>query len=130
MALFMVLGSLATSCQKEHFAEPQTTMEQSEDLYVVHYTVDGTTYIQTLNSEEEYDALLRQLLQWAREGKRVRFYDSNRHTASNATKDILHYDTTNENDAITWCKERADEGFEVEMEYDPVRGIYHCTATK
>ncbi len=129
MALFMVLGCLATSCQKENFNEMQISTEQQEALYTLQYTVDGVTYTQTLYSDEEYDALLHQLLLWAQEGKRVRFHDVNRHTGTNATKDTLHYDTTNENDAIAWCKARADEGYTVDMSFDPRTGLYHCTAT-
>ena len=128
MALFTVLGSLATSCQKENFDEMQISTEQQNALYVVQYTVDGVTYTQTLYSDEEYDALLQQMLLWAREGKRVRFHDVNCYNGTSSTKGTLHYYTDNEADAKAWCAARAEEGYEVTCEWDARLGKYHCIA--
>ena len=128
VTLFAVLGSLATSCQKETLTElsPVTTQDET---YLITYSVDGVSMQTRLNGDEALRAFLQRLTALAREGHRVTVRNDN--TVSQAsTKEVITYHTTSEDDANEWAAKMIRDGYEVEIDYDDKTGEYVCTAAK
>ncbi|MBR5093061.1 MAG: hypothetical protein IKX32_06280 [Bacteroidales bacterium] len=128
VALFAVLGTLATSCQKETLTELSPVAAQAE-TYLITYSVDGVSMQTRLNGDEELRAFLRRLTALAREGHRVTVRNEN--TAGQAsTKEVITYHTTSEDDANEWAAKMIRDGYEVEIDYDEKTGEFVCTAIK
>ena len=128
VALFAVLGTLATSCQKETLTElsPVTTQDET---YLITYSVDGVSMQTRLNGDEALRAFLQRLTALAREGHRVTVRNDN--TVSQAsTKEVITYHTTSEDDANEWAAKMIRDGYEVEIDYDEKTGEFICTAIK
>lgn len=128
VALFAVLGTLATSCQKETLTELSPVAAQAE-TYLITYSVDGVSMQTRLNGDEELRAFLRRLTALAREGHRVTVRNEN--TAGQAsTKEVVTYHTTSEDDANEWAAKMIRDGYEVEIDYDEKTGEFICIAIK
>ena len=128
VALFAVLGTLATSCQKETLTELSPVAAQAE-TYLITYSVDGVSMQTRLNGDEALRAFLRRLTALAREGHRVTVRNEN--TAGQAsTKEVITYHTTSEDDANEWAAKMIRDGYEVEIDYDEKTGEFVCIAIK
>ena len=128
VALFAVLGTLATSCQKETLTELSPVTAQAE-TYLITYSVDGVSMQTRLNGDEELQAFFRRLTALAREGHKVTVRNGN--TVSQAsTKEVITYHTTSEDDANEWAAKMIIDGYEVEINYDEKTGEFICTAIK
>ena len=128
VALFAVLGTLATSCQKETLTELSPVTAQAE-TYLITYSVDGVSMQTRLNGDEALRAFLRRLTALARQGHSVTVRNGN--TVSQAsTKEVITYHTTSEDDANEWAAKMIIDGYEVEINYDEKTGEFICTAIK
>ena len=111
VALFAMLGTLATSCQKETLTELSPVTAQNE-TYLITYSVDGVSMQMRLNGDEALRAFLHRLTALAREGHRVTVRNEN--TAGQAsTKEVVTYHTTSEDDANEWAAKMIRDGYEV-----------------
>ena len=128
VALFAVLGTLATSCQKETLTELSPVTAQAE-TYLITYSVDGVSMQTRLNGDEALRDFLHRLTALAREGHKVTVRNGN--TVSQAsTKEVITYHTTSEDDANEWAAKMIIDGYEVEINYDEKTGEFICTAIK
>ena len=128
VALFAVLGTLATSCQKETLTELSPVAAQAE-TYLITYSVDGVSMQTRLNGDEELRAFLRRLTALAREGHRVTVRNEN--TVSQASaKEVITYRTKSEDDAAEWLDKMYKDGYTVSMDYDDETGEFVCIAIK
>lgn len=128
VALFAMLGTLATSCQKETLTELSPVTAQNE-TYLITYSVDGVSMQMRLNGDEALRAFLHRLTALAREGHRVTVRNEN--TAGQAsTKEVVTYHTTSEDDANEWAAKMIRDGYEVEIDYDEKTGEFICIAIK
>lgn len=100
VALFMVLVSMAVSCQKETITEPTGIVADAQSVYLVHYSIGGEHYQATLYSEAEYTALMHRLMALAREGYEVSIADGNCASQTATSKKTVVYTTRSEEDAI------------------------------
>ncbi|MBQ4478372.1 MAG: hypothetical protein II945_07160 [Bacteroidales bacterium] len=130
VALFMLLGTLAVSCQKENIVEPNATEAQACTVRAVSYTIDGVEHLTVLHCDEEWDAFLSWMLALSKEGRQVYFRNLNATGTTAQTKEVITYTTTNENDAKTWIRKKADEGYAVTMYFDDDLKAWVCIATK
>ena len=131
MALLLVLGTMAVSCQKETTNEPQMANAELGTVYTVRYSINGVTYTERLSSEAEFDALLLRLMALSRNGNDVEISNGNYAQCGNATKQQpIIFTTTNENEAIVWTKQKTKEGYTVTVSYDTETGVYTCIAVK
>ena len=86
VALFAVLATMAVSCQKENFMEPQSSVMEVDSVRSVLYSVNGVEHSVTLYNDEEWDAFVDTMMSLARQGYDVRFVDQNAAAHSIATK--------------------------------------------
>lgn len=130
VALIAVLGVTAVSCQKEQNVGPQTSVTEPAAKYTVTYSVNGVVHTALLQSDEELNALLRQLMAYARQGYRVVVADSMSTSSLTSSKETVVYTTTDEGEALSWAEEKVKEGYIVDISFDETTGVYTCTATR
>lgn len=132
LALFSMLSLIAASCQKEEVVDyvPTTLISEAETMYTVQYTIDGVLYQATPHNKAERTEFFRQLFAMAKNGHEVFFYDGNRTDQCVATKDVVHYSTTNEDEAIAWAEKMYDNGYKVSIQYDKEKKVYICIAIR
>ena len=132
VALLAVLGTMAVGCQKESITElqPETSISEAGTVYTVQYAVNGVLHTETLHSEEEYNALLMQLMALSRCGAVVEISDDNYSPNAFPTKESITYTTPSESDATNWTKQKMSEGYKVRVTYDTTNNVHVCTAYK
>lgn len=126
VALMGVLAMVAVSCQKENMNEWQSGVEVSESVKVVKYTVNGEMYTVAVNGEEEWDALMERMLSLTEMGYDVRIVGNS--CQQGGTKEVEVKKTPDKQEAKEWSKEKAADGYTVDMTYR--EGEYTCVATK
>ena len=127
VALIALIGLTATSCQKENIVDPQGTVADVT-LKTVYYTVDGVTSQATFVSEESWNEFLDWLVTLAEEGHRVNFRNANQERS--IKKDVVTYTTKSHDDAVAWANMMEKTGYEVYINYEPLTGVYTCTAVR
>lgn len=132
VALFSVLSLLAIGCQKENVTDyvSETTISEVGVVYRVQYTVDGVQHQITLHSPAERTDFFRQLLTMAKNGHEVVFYNGDKTEQCAATKDVVHYSTAEEGDALTWADKMYENGYKVRITYDEKKKVFNCIAWK
>ena len=63
----------------------------------------------------------------ARQGYNVVIYSGNR-TVGASTKEIVTFTTTDEDEAKQWAKDMTNQGYDVQISYEPKTGIWTCIA--
>jgi len=129
-ALLATLGLAATSCQKENITESGRIATEMCAEKTLHYTIGGMHFSQTVNNEEEYDALLMRLIALSREGYDVNIFGNNYTYGAVASKEVITYTTQSESDAVAWTKQKIHEGYSVSVTFNEETGYYTCIATK
>lgn len=128
-ALFAtMLGTLATSCQKETLFESQTPNAESYAMYTMVYGVNGVQYYSSLNSESELDELIYQLIELSETSSAVDFALYN--YTFGLSKETLHYNTSDINKAVAWSKQKALQGYRIYVTYDEDNNTYCLSAVK
>lgn len=132
VALLAVLGTMAVGCQKENITElrPETSISETGTVYTVQYAVDGVLHTETLHSEEEYNALLMQLMALSRSGAVVEISDDNYSPNAFPTKESVTYTTPSDEDAAAWTQQKTSEGYRVRVTFDTTNNVHVCTAYK
>ena len=132
VALLVVLGTMAVGCQKENITElqPETSISETGTVYTVQYAVDGVLHTETLHSEEEYNALLMQLMALSRSGAVVEISDDNYSPNAFPTKESITNTTPSESDATKRTKQKMSEGYKVRVTYDTTNNVHVWTAYK
>lgn len=129
VALFAVLGTLVTSCQKENITNLSPVTTQTAETYLIAYSVDGVSMQMQLNGDEELRAFLRRITALARQGHRVTVRNANALSQS-LSKERVEYRTKSEDDANEWAQKMIKDGYEVAIDYDDETGEFVCTAIK
>lgn len=127
ITLFALLSMMAFSCQKENFTEVQPAAASEASAYTLRYTVDGTTYHATFQTNAERLSFIRHLVALAREGHSVRIGNT---AGINASKEVVTFTTTSSDEAASWAADMESQGYVVDITYDKKKGIYICTATR
>lgn len=130
IAAIAMMATLATSCQKENLENGMSMTEavQGNEVSVVQFTLDGTDYRITLHNEEERMSFIHTLVALAKEGHDVYFFDSRASSQNIATKDVVTYVTSDEDDATAWANKMMLNGYHVHITYDEDKGLYTCVA--
>ena len=126
VALFAVLATMAVSCQKENFVEPQSAVAEVGTVRTVSYAVDGVAHQVTLHGDEEWDAFVDSMMSLSEQGYDVRIINESAASQFPATKDVQTITTTDRNEAKAWAKQKSDEGYAVAINHD--NGVYTCVA--
>ena len=123
---------MAAGCQKENVTDyaTGTSISEADTVYMVQYSVDGVLYNTTLYGKAERTEFFRQLFAMAKKGHEVVFYDGNKTWQFAATKEIVHYSTTDESDALAWADKMYDKGYKVSIQYDEENKVFNCVAWK
>ena len=77
VALFAVLATMAVSCQKENFVEPQSAVAEVGTVRTVSYAVDGVAHQVTLHGDAEWDAFVDSMMSLSEQGYDVRIINEN-----------------------------------------------------
>lgn len=77
VALFAVLATMAVSCQKENFVEPQSSVAEVGTVRTVSYAVDGVAHQVTLHGDAEWDAFVDSMMSLSEQGYDVRIINEN-----------------------------------------------------
>ena len=125
MALFTVLGLVATSCTKESAMDGIGVVATTQSAV---YIVDGQQHYANPQTDEEWSAFLDSMFALVEEGHTVQFWRSSVQTSS--TKEKVTYTTTSLSDAKAWCDQKANEDYIVTMTYNQETGEYNCIAVK
>jgi len=125
-ALFLVLMTMAVSCQKENIVEPQSATAEIGTVRTVSYAVNGVAHRVTLYSDTEWDNFVESLFALSDQGYDVRFIDEGASSQVPHTKDVQTITTTDRNEAKTWAKAKSSEGYAVEIHQ--ANGVYTVVA--
>lgn len=128
LALFLVLGMMMASCQKESFSDDAVFAGQKVETIHVVYSVDGNVFQTVLSGEEAWSDFISQMIALAKEGHDVTFSRNGSLVA--ATKEVVTFVTTSEEEANHWAHQMEENGFMVNIVYDKKTGKYTCTAVK
>lgn len=132
VALFVVLATMAVSCQKENVMDfaSETAVSEVGTVYTVQYAVDGVLHSATIHNEAEEQALMQYLMALTREGHEVSIYDEEAYSHSVATKETQVHTTTSEANATAWTLQKIHEGYKVTTIHNTDTGEYTCIATR
>ena len=125
IALLTVLEVTVTGCTKEDVAD---NMGIVATIHSVTYIVDGQQYYANPQTDGEWSEFLDRMFALAEEGRTVHFWRCD--VQASSKKEKLTYTTTSLADAKAWCKQKADEGYNVAMTYDQQTGKYTCNAVR
>ncbi|MBP5340747.1 MAG: hypothetical protein J6Y52_00060 [Bacteroidales bacterium] len=129
MAMFALLGILATGCQKENINPETVTATDTACRYMVKYSVDGVHNQAQFQTEEEQRAFLHSLMALAREGHVVCLFGNDTSSAS-LTKETVVYRTPDETNALTWADKMRNDGYTVTITFDEDKEEFVCIAIK
>ena len=130
VALFAVLGTIATSCQKENEFDKTTIEVGQNTIYRVSYSIDGKIYQLTLIGDDAWHDFLNRMFALAEEGHTVTFNNENVTSQTVSAKDVVTYTTTNKDEALSWAERMGNDGYVVTIKYDKGTGVYTCIAEK
>ena len=132
MALCSVLTMMAVGCQKEEILNPiqDAAISENGTVYTVQYAVDGVLHQELSHSKQERTDLFHRLFALAREGKEICVSSGEKIGSVLATKDVVIYSTTIEDDAIAWAEKMIDGGYRVTIKFDAEKKVYNCTARR
>ena len=131
--LLTALAAIFMACEKNNTTIDNGTTNGNGDNTaierVIIYTVGGNEKKRTLETESEWDAMLEQLCDQARNGSEVTFYNT-RHTTGiksyqkKYSKDNNTISTTNREELKNWMKEKEKQGLTVCISYDENSGTW------
>ncbi len=144
VAFAAALGMVAAGCQREDNEDRQTvdtmvdtttdtTVDTTANMavaYTVQYSVDGVAYTAVVHSDEEYDALMEQLLALVRDGAVVEMWGEGYRPGVTLSNRTVRHTSSNSSDMVSWSKRKAKEGYRVTLTYDTKSKKYVCTARR
>ncbi len=128
VALFVVLATMAVSCQKENLVEPQSTTAEVGTVRTVLYAVDGVEHVVTLYGDDAWNVFVNNMLVLSEQGHDIRFINESAKTSVLHTKETQTLITTSQSEANTWMREKGDEGYTVTLKHE--NGQYTCVAVR
>ena len=128
VALFVVLSTMAVSCQKENIVEPISTVSEISNARKVLYSIDGVEHTVILRGDEAWTNFIRSMMSLTEEGHSVRIANENASVRQHATKDTHIYTTKDPDDATAWTQKMLNDGYSVSVAYS--NGVYTCIASK
>ena len=128
VAVFLMLTTMAVSCQKERTMEPQSAVAEIGTVRTVHYIVNGVDHQITLYSDAEWDAFVDSMMSLSEQGKEVRIINEDAATQTSMAKDIQTFTTTDKDEAKAWVKQKTEEGYAVTILFKD--DVYTCVAVK
>lgn len=129
VALFLVLGFVAVSCQKEDLSNIPVVAGQEETTVNAVYSINGEMFYTVLHGESAWHDFIKQMLALAREGYEVSF-SRNGNSLAASTKEKVTYVTKSEDDANDWARKMSNDGYIVTITYDDETGEFTCVAIK
>ena len=130
ISLFAMLGTIATSCQKENEFDKTPIEVGRNTIYRVCYSIDGKIYQLTLIGDDAWHDFLNRMFALAEEGHTVTFNNENVTSQTVSAKDVVTYTTTNKDEALSWAERMGNDGYVVTIKYDKGTGVYTCIAEK
>lgn len=135
IAIMALLASLSAGCQKEKIAAviENSTVEHAfsnEAQRTACYTVDGVGYQITVTGDAAWNDFLRSMLDMAEQGYTVTVSTGNGTTQQGIAKEVVTYTTADKNDAMAWCDNMLNNGYDVTMYYDSVNNVFVCIAER
>ncbi|MBR1765467.1 MAG: hypothetical protein IJ745_00330 [Bacteroidales bacterium] len=130
IALIAVLGTMAVGCQKEQPIELQSSITEIGTVYTVQYSVNGVLHQETLVGEQAWSGFLHCMLALAEEGYEVSVANENISSRAVATKEVVTYSSSSQEDAYSWCDKMVLSGYTVTITYDKEKKVYNCIAIK
>jgi len=130
VAIFLALGTMFTGCLKEDYANVTDINTEVSAARTIGYSVNGVVQTVTVNSNEELEQFIRQLLALAREGYEVNCYDTSLFSGTSVSKEVVIYHAKTEDEAAAWSAAMILQGYHVSYDYDKELGVYVCTAIK
>lgn len=128
VALFVVLATMAVSCQKENLVEPQSTTAEVGTVRTVLYAVDGVEHVVTLYGDDAWNVFVNNMLVLSEQGHDIRFINESAKTSVLPTKETQTLTTTSPSEANAWMREKGDEGYTVTLKHE--NGQYTCVAVR
>jgi hypothetical protein len=128
VALFVVLATMAVSCQKENLVEPQSTTAEVGTVRTVLYAVDGVEHVVTLYGDDAWNVFVNNMLVLSEQGHDIRFINESAKTSVLPTKETQTLTTTSQSEANAWMREKGDEGYTVTLKHE--NGQYTCVAVR
>ena len=113
ISLFAMLGTIATSCQKENEFDKTTIEVGQNTIYRVCYSIDGKIYQLTLIGDDAWHDFLNRMFALAEEGHTVTFNNENVTSQTVSAKDVVTYTTTNKDEALSWAERMGNDGYVV-----------------
>jgi hypothetical protein len=126
--LLAMLGAFAVSCQKEADTAPPTVYSQSE--YNLLYRIDNVVHYANIQSPEEWNTFLSDMLALARQGHRVSVQRTSTSSLTLPAKEVVTHETKDPDEVIAWFNMMTEQGYEVIIKFDEETGIYTLTAIK
>ena len=130
VALFLMLGTLAVSCQKENESDYSMAIAEGNNVYNVCYSVDGVTFRISLLGDEAWKDFVERMIALAEEGHKVSFRNENASFRTISNKETVTYVTTSHDDAYAWAEKKGREGYDVTVLFDTRTGKYTCIAIR
>ena len=130
VAIFLALGTMFTGCLKEDYANVTDINTEVSAARTISYSVNGVVQTVTVNSNEELEQFIRQLLALAREGYEVSCYDTSLFSGNAVSKEVVTYNAKTEAEAVAWTLDMMAQGYLTSYIYDKENGVYVCTAIK
>ena len=122
LAFVLALAGFA-SCEKPI----DTPISSTIDERTIIYTIGEQEELRTVNSENEWDALLDRFCDYAMSGEQVAFYSIGSHSTT-ASKVAPSISTTDRNELKRWMKAMEREGKTVSVSYDENTGTWRGVA--
>ena len=128
VSLIAALALAAAGCQREEvLMSPTDIIAQASSS--VTYSVSGETGTINLLDDEAWDLFLNRMMALAREGYQISLIHGTT-TSHASTKEVVVYNTDDEDDAKRWAKRMFDKGYDVDIIFDDETGTWTCIATK
>ena len=135
-ALCMVLGTVATSCQKEEFSSEMVVLPSQEmsqkalahQELTLRYWIDGVEYYREFVSQEEYEAFISYLIDLAAKGYIIDIEGAD--NPQYAPAETQTFKTSDKAEMATWARKMKDGDYRVRITYNEATGLYTGTANK
>ena len=104
VALFIGLGMLAVSCQKESFTDVYSSVEEMQEYINVYYTIDGVDMQASFSDEESWQEFLNRMMALVKKGHCVSLRDSR--YEHRMAKEVITFETPEQDEANKWSAQK------------------------
>lgn len=129
LCVFATMSLVACEKETEQNGNHQPQSEYNHETMEVSYQIDEFTFHVSLPGTESLHQLLAWLNTQIEEGHRVRVWRTD-NSSMDATKDVVHFETTDKKEFEAWYCEMVEQGYAVETAYNKKTGTYQGTAIR